>query len=179
MGLPAYIDGNPIASIASLLADANGWTKDFQICLYELRGFLRGHGLPLPLAFFSDEIDCSARMATLAEEEFSKCQKNKQVQLRLQNELTELSLVQPESMDAYEKKRNQILVIKRRIDQLRGDGKRKKTEEMRKVWNDKYLELRELNPEKSDRWIAQQIAKLPISKGKSSDTIRKNMKNKK
>ena len=44
------------------------------------------------------------------------------------------------------------------------------------IWHEEYLRLKKLHPNKSDTWISQQIAKLPIANSRSADTIRKNMK---
>ncbi len=43
-------------------------------------------------------------------------------------------------------------------------------------WQDQYKNLKRDNPTKSDTWISCQISKVPIGKGKSPGTIRKNMK---
>ena len=50
------------------------------------------------------------------------------------------------------------------------------TQEMHQDWKDKYLYLSKKNPEKKDKWYAWEISKLPIAQGKSSETIRRNMK---
>jgi len=50
---------------------------------------------------------------------------------------------------------------------------------MREDWREEYLNLRRKYPDTtqhSDNWIAKQIAKLGIAKGRDSETIRKNMK---
>lgn len=44
------------------------------------------------------------------------------------------------------------------------------------AWKKAAIELKKKNPNKPKTWIAAQIAKLPISEGKSADTIRKNIK---
>lgn len=54
-------------------------------------------------------------------------------------------------------------------------GKRK-TEAMHQDWRDAYLRLKRQYPKQSDTWISQQIAKLPISKGKVATTIYRRMK---
>jgi hypothetical protein len=51
-----------------------------------------------------------------------------------------------------------------------------KTQEMYQDWNDAYLDVLKRHPTKSDTWYSQQISKLPVAQGKSSETIRKNMK---
>jgi hypothetical protein len=50
------------------------------------------------------------------------------------------------------------------------------TRNLRAEWKKKYRELRKKNPDKSDVWISQQIAKTEAGRGKSSETIRKNMR---
>jgi hypothetical protein len=52
-----------------------------------------------------------------------------------------------------------------------------KTLAMYQDWYDEYQRLFALHPKKGDVWISMQIAKLPIAKGRSPETIRKNMKN--
>lgn len=49
------------------------------------------------------------------------------------------------------------------------------TQAMYADWHDEYLRLKKKHPNKSNSWISQQIAKLPIAQGKDSETIRKNM----
>lgn len=44
-------------------------------------------------------------------------------------------------------------------------------------WQDEYKKLKRKNPKQTDSWIARQILKMDIAKGKDVDTIRKNMKN--
>lgn len=50
------------------------------------------------------------------------------------------------------------------------------TQAMYQDWKDAYFESFKKHPKKSGEWHSQQIAKLPIAQGKSSETIRKNMK---
>ncbi len=45
-----------------------------------------------------------------------------------------------------------------------------------KGWQKTYRELKRKNSDRSDNWCALQIAKMPIGKNYSSETIRKNMK---
>ncbi len=47
------------------------------------------------------------------------------------------------------------------------------TQEMYKSWNKAYRESKKERPGMSKVWYSQQIAKMPIAKGKSPDTIRK------
>lgn len=51
-----------------------------------------------------------------------------------------------------------------------------KTQAKYSAWHKKAIELKKKHPNKPKTWIAEQIAKLPISEGKSAETIRKNMK---
>jgi hypothetical protein len=50
------------------------------------------------------------------------------------------------------------------------------TRAMYQDWQDEYKKLRKAHPKKTGAWIALQISKMDIGKGKSSETIRKNMK---
>ena len=54
--------------------------------------------------------------------------------------------------------------------------RKSKTQSRNENWNKEYQRLKRANSNKSDTWISQQIAKLPIADGKDSETIRKNMK---
>lgn len=50
------------------------------------------------------------------------------------------------------------------------------TQAMYQDWNDAYLASLKKHPTKSDVWRSEQIERLSIAQGKSSETIRKNMK---
>ncbi|MGE4348685.1 MAG: hypothetical protein AB7D28_02835 [Candidatus Berkiella sp.] len=50
------------------------------------------------------------------------------------------------------------------------------TQAMYADWQDQYKKLKREHPTKSDLWISRQISKMAIGKGKSPETIRKNMK---
>lgn len=50
------------------------------------------------------------------------------------------------------------------------------TQAMHDCWRKAYRELRRNKPDQSDVWYARQIAKMDIARGRSADTIRKNMK---
>lgn len=56
------------------------------------------------------------------------------------------------------------------------EARKQTTQAMHQDWKDAYLASLKKHPKKSDTWHSQQIAKLPIAQGKSSETIRKNMK---
>ena len=58
----------------------------------------------------------------------------------------------------------------------RREARKLDTKEMYESWRKAYGVLKRKNPEQSDNWCALQIARLPIGKGFSSETIRKNMK---
>lgn len=51
------------------------------------------------------------------------------------------------------------------------------TQAMHGDWQDQYRKLKQKHPTKSDVWISSQISRMAIGKGKSAETIRKNMKN--
>jgi len=53
---------------------------------------------------------------------------------------------------------------------------KKKTQNRHKAWEKKYQQLKKDMPGRTDDWYASQIAKLPISDGRSKKTICKNMK---
>jgi len=50
-----------------------------------------------------------------------------------------------------------------------------KTHAMHQDWQEQATKLNKLQPTKSKKWLSQQIAKLPISQGKSAETIRRNI----
>jgi hypothetical protein len=50
------------------------------------------------------------------------------------------------------------------------------TEAMHEEWRKEYRALKKKRPNMSDSWYSQQIAKTKIAQGRSSETIRKNMK---
>ncbi len=49
------------------------------------------------------------------------------------------------------------------------------TQAMYQDWQDEYLRLNKLHPNKTDRWYAAKIFKMDIAKGRDAETIRKNM----
>jgi hypothetical protein len=49
------------------------------------------------------------------------------------------------------------------------------TQAMYKDWQKAYRKLAKMNPNMSEVWYSQQIAKLPVAKGRSAGTIKKNM----
>lgn len=58
---------------------------------------------------------------------------------------------------------------------VRREARKLDTEAMREQWRKKYRELKKKNPDKTDVWISQQIAKLKIAQERDSETIRKEM----
>lgn len=61
-------------------------------------------------------------------------------------------------------------------DTSKQEARKLATQAIYQDWNDEYLKLKQQHPAKSDSWCSQQIAKLPVAKGKNPETIRKNMK---
>lgn len=58
----------------------------------------------------------------------------------------------------------------------RREAKKLETQAMYQDWNDEYLKLKKLHPNKSKTWCSLQIAKMDIAKGKDAETIRRNLK---
>lgn len=56
------------------------------------------------------------------------------------------------------------------------EARKQKTQALHASWQKKYRELKRTKPGYSDRWYAQQIAKMDIAHGRDAETIRKNMK---
>ena len=61
-------------------------------------------------------------------------------------------------------------------DTTKREARRLATKAMYQDWNDEYLALVKKHPKKTDIWFSIQISKLDTALGKSSETIRKNMK---
>ncbi len=57
----------------------------------------------------------------------------------------------------------------------RREARKRETKAMYQDWNDAYLRLEKMHPDKSKKWCSMQIAKMDISKDKSAEYIRKNM----
>jgi hypothetical protein len=57
------------------------------------------------------------------------------------------------------------------------EDRKTKTQAMYQDWNDEYFHLQKSHPSKSKTWCSSQIAKMDISKGRDSETIRRNIKN--
>ena len=58
----------------------------------------------------------------------------------------------------------------------RREARKVETQALYERWRKEYRALKRSRPEMSDVWYAQQIAKKPIAKGRSAETIRKHMK---
>lgn len=58
----------------------------------------------------------------------------------------------------------------------RREARKLDTQDMYESWRKAYRELKRRRRNMSDVWYSQQIAKMDIAKGRSADTIRKNMK---
>jgi len=58
----------------------------------------------------------------------------------------------------------------------RQEARKLETKELHESWRKAYKEMKRRRPEMSDVWCSQQIAKQPISAGRSAETIRKHMK---
>jgi hypothetical protein len=56
------------------------------------------------------------------------------------------------------------------------ESRKIETQAMYASWQKEFRSLRKKHTNKSDVWFSQQITKLPIAKGRSSDTIKKHMK---
>jgi hypothetical protein len=56
------------------------------------------------------------------------------------------------------------------------EARKRKTEARYEDWQEEYRKLKKANPGKSDTWCSLQIAKMPISDGKSAERIRRMMK---
>ncbi len=59
---------------------------------------------------------------------------------------------------------------------LRQDAAKLVTQSLYKGWQKAYRTLVKRHPNKSDVWLSKEISKLPIAKGRNSETIRKHMK---
>lgn len=60
--------------------------------------------------------------------------------------------------------------------QVRREARKLNTQARYESWRKKYRELKHSKPGKTDRWYANQIAKMDIAHGRNVETIRKNMK---
>lgn len=56
------------------------------------------------------------------------------------------------------------------------DARKMATQSMYQNWRDEYQALHLKHPNKTDTWYSNQISKMDIAKGKTPETIRKNMK---
>ena len=58
---------------------------------------------------------------------------------------------------------------------VRREARKLDTQALYESWQKAYRDLRREHPGRSDNWLAQKIAKLPIAQGRSAETIRKHM----
>ena len=58
---------------------------------------------------------------------------------------------------------------------VKRESRKLETQAMYKEWQKAYRDLRKTHKDKSETWCSQQIAKLPVAKGRSAGTIKKNM----
>ena len=58
----------------------------------------------------------------------------------------------------------------------RREARKQNIQDMYQSWQQKYQKLKRKHRDKNDTWYAEQIAKLDIAKGRSAETIRKNIK---
>lgn len=65
---------------------------------------------------------------------------------------------------------------RRKPSTARRDARKLDTAARHQSWRKEARELRRAHRDKSERWIAQRIAKLPIADGASWETIRKNIR---
>jgi hypothetical protein len=65
---------------------------------------------------------------------------------------------------------------KSRGSTVRRDARRLDTEEFHKRLQKAYREAKKAHPDMTDSWYSKYIAKMPIAKKRSSETIRRNMK---
>ncbi len=119
----------------------------------------------------------------------------------LENKLAELEKIQPEDMTARREKITSVNHLKSRIAEIKGspidpndippweasadpqpsqsikrEYNKQKTQEMYRDWQKEYKDMKHKRPTLSDSDIAKIIAKKDIARGKSTETIRKNMK---
>ena len=59
---------------------------------------------------------------------------------------------------------------------VRREARRLDTEALHKQWQKAYRDAKKAHPNMTDSWYSKQIAKTPIAKKRSAETIRKNMK---
>lgn len=115
MGLPGYSGNQTLDWHSEEFLEH--WTNNFDLRLDELREFLRKHELPLPSRFFPDDVDNTERRLALDESAYQSAFHDFAIILpQLREDLEELRAIQPESMDARQRKKDEIEQIKRRID---------------------------------------------------------------
>lgn len=115
MGLPGYTENQVLDWQREEFLDH--WTEGFDLRLNEIKEFLRKHRWPLPSRLFPNEVDNSERKLALDEAMYEAAFHDFTVVLpQLKKDLAELLAIQPESMDARQRKKDEIEQIKRRIE---------------------------------------------------------------
>ena len=56
------------------------------------------------------------------------------------------------------------------------EARKRETEAMRQDWRDEHRNLVEKRPGKSKRWYSNQIARMPIARGRDAETIRRQLR---
>lgn len=145
LGLPAYHDDIEFNLNNEVLSKL--WEKDFYIKLDNLKTFLRHNDLPLPSALFPKESDSTDERIAFEQKGFNQAFYEFDIVLpALESELEELKSIQPESMEAYEKKQ---AAIKEKTDEIekikKGDSKLSETPSERK--------------ERLERWLKEETIK--------------------
>ena len=183
MGLPYTRDGHSIEN--QEIDILKNWLEEFEIKLEDLKVFLRKNNWPLPVNTFDDEADNTRNKISLSDKEFEKLVRN-QVELLpiLERRLKELNAIQPESMAADGKKKQEILKVEKDIQIIKKGGDPKDVpspleNRNSKIWK-KALEYRPPNKKiRSWRWIADAISKMDISEDLEFEGVREILKSRK
>ena len=183
LGLPYTRDGHSIEN--QEIDILKNWLEEFEIKLEDLKVFLRKNNWPLPVNTFDDEADNTRNKISLSDKEFEKLVRN-QVELLpiLERRLKELNAIQPESMAADGKKKQEILKVEKDIQIIKKGGDPKDVpspleNRNSKIWK-KALEYRPPNKKiRSWRWIADAISKMDISEDLEFEGVREILKSRK
>jgi len=199
MGLTTYQNGRP--TTWKWQDYLKHWTTDFDIDIGELRSFLRKNEYPLPIAVYPDELDNTKNKVMRSDEEFTRAFHEFAVLLpALKADLDELQKIQPESIAARQEKKKEIAAIEKQIAAIyrsksvddaqeptipgsgttllnaKRDARKRETQALYDSWRNQYWKLKKKHPDKSDSWYANRISRMEIAQGRSTETIRKNMK---
>jgi hypothetical protein len=95
------------------------WSKDFSVQTEDLKIFLRNNSWPLPVNIFAEEPDNTQNKIGLPDREYKRRFRN-EVELlpQLEERLREIKAIQPESMEADEKKQQKIQDLSKEIEVL-------------------------------------------------------------